>query len=69
MDDLVAKALNRCSDSAFIEVLSEHDHAAMSELVEEFFCSGLDEEEHGKQLYITINCRILLKCAMDRAGE
>ena len=42
-------------DSAFIEALSERDRAAVPELVEEFFCSGLDEEEQGKQMYIKIN--------------
>ena len=41
-------------DSAFMAALSERDRAAMSELVEDFFCSGLDEEEPGKQLYIKI---------------
>ena len=55
MDFVVAKALNRYSDSAFMAALSEHDRAAMSELVEDFFCSGVDEEEPGKQLYIKIN--------------
>ena len=69
MDVLVAKALNKYSDRVFIEALSERDCAAMSELVEEFFCSGHDEQEQGKQLYIKRNLRILLKCAMDRAGE
>ena len=43
------------SDSAFIEALSERDRAAMHELVEEFFCSGLDEKQQGKQLYKKIN--------------
>ena len=52
MDVLVAKALNKFSDRAFIEALSKRDCAAMSALVEEFFRSGLDEEEQGKQLYI-----------------
>ena len=47
MDFVVAKALNRYSNSAFMAALSERDHAAMSELVEDFFCSGLDEEEPG----------------------
>ena len=46
--------LTQYSDSAFI-ALSECDCVAMSELVEEFFCSGLDEDEQGKQLYIKIN--------------
>ena len=49
MDELVAKELNRYSDRAFLEVLSERDRTAMSELVEEFFCSGNAEEEQGKQ--------------------
>ena len=32
-----------------IKALSERDRGAVSELVEEFFSSGLDEEEQGKQ--------------------
>ena len=55
VDFLVAKTLNRYSDSTFIEVLSECDRTAMSELVGEFLCSGLDKEEQGKQLYIKID--------------
>ena len=55
MDLVVAKALNRYSDSEFMAALSERDRASMSELVEDFFCSGLDEEESGKQLYIKIH--------------
>ena len=54
IDFVVAKALNMYSDSAFVAALSERDRAAISELVEDF-CSGLDEEELGKQLYIKIN--------------
>ena len=57
------------SDNAFIETLSECDRTAMPELVEEFFCRGLEEKEQGKQLCIKINFLILLKCAMERAGE
>ena len=52
MDFIVAKALNRHNDSEFMAALSKRDRTAMSELVEDFFCSGLDEEEPGKQLYI-----------------
>ena len=44
-------------------------HVAMPEIVEEFFCSGLDEEERGKQLYIKIIFLILSKCPMYKAGE
>ena len=54
MDFVVAKAMNMYSDSAFMAALSERDRAAMCELLEAF-CSGLDEEELGKQLYIKIN--------------
>ena len=42
------------SDGAFIEALSERNRAVTPELVEEF-CSVIDEEEQGKQLYIKIN--------------
>ena len=69
IENPVAKALNRFSDRAFIEALTECDCAVRSELVEEFFCSGLHEKEQGKHLYITINFIIILKCAMDRVGE
>ena len=51
---IVAKALNRYNDSTFMAALSECDRAAMSELVEDFFYSGFDEKEPGKQLYIKI---------------
>ena len=56
MDFVVAKELNMYSNSAFMAALSEHDHAAtcISELVEDF-CSGLYEEELGKQFFIKIN--------------
>ena len=40
-EDLVAKALNRYSDRAFREALSERDRAAMSALVAEFFAVAL----------------------------
>ena len=50
MDNPVAKALNRFNNSEFIEALTELDHAVRSDLVEEFFCSDLDEKEQGKQL-------------------
>ena len=50
MDDLLAKALNRYSDGAFLKVLSERDRTVMSELVEEFFRSGIAEEKQGKWL-------------------
>ena len=43
------------SDSAFIGALSKRDRAAMPELVEEFFRSGLDEQEQGIQLYTKVN--------------
>ena len=36
-------------------VLFERDHTVMPELMELIFCSGLDEEEQGKQLYIKLN--------------
>ena len=50
MDELVAKSLNSYSDRVLLYVLSERDRTAMSELVEEFFCSGIAEEEQDKQL-------------------
>ena len=45
--DQVARALNRFSDNAFLNALSECDRGAtcMTDLVEEFFCSRLDEQE------------------------
>ena len=55
--DLVARARNRFSDSAFLSVLSERDHGAMTDLVEEFFCSRLDEQEEGKQKFINCNSK------------
>ena len=63
------------TEHLIIKALSERDRGAMSELVEEFFCSGLDEEEQGKQFSTIVHTgkklvfRILLKCAMHRAGE
>ena len=50
--DQVARSLNRFSDSAF---LSECDRAAVTDLVEDFFCSRLDEQEEGKQKFINCN--------------
>ena len=41
MDDLVVKALNKCSDYTFIEALTECNHADMSELVENFSVMAL----------------------------
>ena len=41
----------------------------MPELLEEFFCSGLDGEKQGIQLYIKINFLNTTESAMDRAGE
>ena len=55
MDFVVAKALNMYSDSAFMAALSECDPTAMSELVEDFFYTGLDEEEPGKPLCIKVD--------------
>ena len=39
--------------------------------VEEFFYSALDEEEQGKQLYISVEFRIhvILKSTMARTGQ
>ena len=47
--DEVARALNRFSDTAFLNALNERDLGAMTDLVEECFCSSLDEKEGGKQ--------------------
>ena len=55
--DLVARALNRFSDSAFLSALRERDLGAMTDLVEEFFCSRLDEQEEGMQKFINCNSK------------
>jgi len=45
----VATALNRLMDKAFTQALSARDQGALSNLIEEFFCSASipdsDEEE------------------------
>ena len=69
MDDVIAKELNRYCDRAFLDSLSECECTAMSELVEEFFCSSTDEEEQGEQSCIKTNFRILLVCATNRAED
>ena len=48
MDEQVAKSLNRYSDHVFLYELSEGDRTAMSKLVEEFFYSGIAEEQQDK---------------------
>ena len=45
MADEVAGALNRFSDRALLDTLSANDRAAMTDLVEEFFCSAVNEED------------------------
>ena len=50
MNELVAISLNNYSDRVFLCALSERDRTAMSELVEEFFSSGIAEEEQDKRL-------------------
>ena len=55
--DQVARALNSFSDSAFLSAPSERDCGAMPDLVEEFFCSRLDEQEEGKQKFINYNSK------------
>ena len=56
--DKVARSLSRCSDGAFLNALSERDRGAMTDLVEEFFCSRLDEQEEGKQKFIKFIVKI-----------
>ena len=54
--DQVATTLNRLTDQAFTQALSARDRGALSDLIEEFFCSAppsnSDEEEEEELLYI-----------------
>ena len=43
--DLVAKALNRLTDEAFTDVLTDRDRGSLSDLVHEFFCSAPDPSD------------------------
>ena len=56
--DQVARPLSSCSDSAFLNPLCECDRGAMTDLVEEFLCSMLDEQEEGKQKFIKYSSKI-----------
>ena len=52
MENELAQELNRFSDREFLDMLSDNDHAAMTALVEDFFCSSLQEQE--EQGYILL---------------
>ena len=39
---VVARTLNRLTDSAFIEALSASDSATMADLIEDYFCNDRD---------------------------
>ena len=57
------------SGRAFLDSLSANDRAVMTDLVEEFFCSSLDEEEEqGMHQYSRAKMSYRLP-AMTRFGE
>ena len=45
MEKGVAQVLNWFSNQAFLDVLSDNDPKAMTDLVEDVFCSTLEEQE------------------------
>ena len=45
--DSVSAALNRLTDSVFIDALSSRDSTAMTQLIEDFFCYNEDDKYSG----------------------
>lgn len=43
MADRVARALSRGADPVFLEALSDRDHTALTDLIEEYFCHSSDD--------------------------
>ena len=53
--DLVAKALNRLTDEAFTDVLTDRDRGSLSDLVHEFFCSAPDPSDADDSVKLAMN--------------
>ena len=70
MADEVARALNRVGNRALLDTLSANDRAAMTDLVEEFFCNAVGEEDEQGMHYSMAEKQVYYKlCAMTRFGE
>ena len=47
LTERIARAVSRHTDGAFVDALSARDRTSLSTLIEEFFCSGADEDDQG----------------------
>ena len=47
LTERIGRAVSRHMDSAFVDALSPRDGTSLSTLIEEFFCSGTDEDDQG----------------------
>ena len=48
----VSAALNRFTDGVMVNALSDRDHSALAELVEDFFCApAISDDEPGSGNY------------------